>query len=450
MTRTLFIKLGTIGLLMLLLLIPVQLINGIIGERQYQRDAVLAEIARSSSYQQQITGPVLIVPYSRTVRETRIRDGVRYQEEKITKGAHYFLPDKFSLQGKMDTEVRKRGIYQARLFHVRSALTGSFELPAHWGLEENFTDYQFEEPYIAIGIRDIRGIENSPVMTMQGKKYAFEPGTQAAFLGDGIHAPLQLKPSAENRTLEFQLPLDLQGTGQLEIIPVGRETRIDLASDWPHPSFMGSYLPIKREVGESGFSAQWQTSFFSTNMQEALNICVRENQCEGFQQRRVGVSLLDPVDQYLKSDRAIKYALLFIGLTFAGFFLLEVLKRLAVHPVQYALVGLSLAIFYLLLLSLSEHLGFFVAYGISAAACVLLNGFYVASVVQSVARGAGFGGGLAALYALLYGLLSAEDYALLMGSILVFGLLGLFMVLTRKVDWFNVGKVATTAGGSAV
>ena len=143
-------------------------------------------------------------------------------------------------------------------------------------------------------------------------------------------------------------------------------------------------------------------------------------------------------------------ALLFIGLTFTGFFLLEVLKRLAVHPVQYALVGLSLAIFYLLLLSLSEHLGFFVAYGISAAACVLLNGFYVASVVQSVARGAGFGGGLAALYALLYGLLSAEDYALLMGSILVFGLLGLFMVLTRKVDWFNVGKVATTAGGSAV
>jgi inner membrane protein len=157
------------------------------------------------------------------------------------------------------------------------------------------------------------------------------------------------------------------------------------------------------------------------------------------------VSFVDPVDQYLKTDRAIKYALLFIALTFATFFLFEVLKRLAVHPVQYALVGLSLALFYLLLLSLSEHLDFALAYGLSASACVGLIGFYVSFVLHSWRRGMGFGALLAALYAMLYGLLNAEDYALLMGSLLVFGVLGSVMVLTRKLDWYGVGRSAPQA-----
>ena len=152
------------------------------------------------------------------------------------------------------------------------------------------------------------------------------------------------------------------------------------------------------------------------------------------------MSFIDPVDQYLKSERAIKYALLFIVLTFAGFFLFEVLKSLAVHPVQYALVGVALAFFYLLLLSLSEHIGFALAYLLSASACVLLIGFYVGHVLRSAVHGLSFSAGLAALYGLLYGLLSAEDYALLMGSLLLFGLLGVFMVLTRRLDWYGMGR----------
>jgi inner membrane protein len=445
MNRSLIAKLATIGLLVLLLLIPIYMIKGIIGERQYQRDQVLTDIARSSSDQQKITGPLLVVPYRKTVRLTGERHNVPYEETKEQRGTLYFLPESFELQGGMTTEIRERGIYRARLFHARSTLSGTFKLPALWGIVEDVADYEFGTPYLAIGIRDIRGIENSPKLHFNGEVQAFEPGTLVEFLGDGIHAPLKVQAAKDSHTVEFSLDLDLQGTGQLDLVPVGRESRVSLTSDWPHPSFIGNYLPTRREVGAEGFNAHWQTSFFSTNLQEALDACTVKSQCESFQGRTIGVSLLDPVDQYLKSDRAIKYALLFICLTFAGFFLLEVLKRLAVHPIQYGLVGLSLAIFYLLLMSLAEHIGFTAAYMISAAACVSLNGYYAASALRGWTRGLGFGAGLAALYGLLFGLLSAEDYALLMGSILVFAVLGLFMVLTRKVDWFSIGKVQESA-----
>src|SRR5690606_5525570 len=184
-------------------------------------------------------------------------------------------------------------------------------------------------------------------------------------------------------------------------------------------------------------------SFFSTNLEEALQDCTERSRCESFNNRRLGVSFMDPVDHYVKSDRATKYALLFIALTFAGFFLFEVLKALAVHPVQYGMVGLALAFFYLLLLSLPEHIGFALAYGVSATLCVGLIGYYVGHGLHSRLRGLSFCAALAALYGLLYGLLSAEDYALLMGSLLLFGLLGAVMVMTRKVDWFKAGNQRT-------
>jgi len=263
-----------------------------------------------------------------------------------------------------------------------------------------------------------------------------------------VHAPLPVLDSQGGQTLEFAFDLKLQGTEQLSITPVGRDSRVELTSGWPHPSFVGEYLPSSREVSAKGFKAQWQTSFFATNLEEALADCVREDSCNALTARNFGVSFVDPVDQYLKTERAIKYALLFIGLTFAVFFLFEVLKRMAVHPVQYALVGMSLALFYLLLLSLSEHLSFALAYGIAATACVLLIGFYVSYVLHSALRGAGFGTLLALLYGMLFGLLGAEDYALLMGSVLVFGVLAGVMVLTRKLDWYGVGRLPLASPAS--
>lgn len=443
MTRTLGFKLGAIALLILLLLIPLLMIDGLIDERQQARDGVLANIAQSSSYSQQVTGPILVVPYRRVIREwkTNEKTGQRYLDESEEHSRLFFLPERLRLVGEVDTELRARGIYQARLYKSDSRISGQFVLPANYGIGEGLADYRFEAPFLAVGISDIRGISNALKLELNGRSFDFQPGSGDPVLPGGVHVPLPNLQAGEVQNLDFGFDLKLQGTESLSITPVGRDSQVELKSGWPHPSFVGEFLPAEREVRDDGFSARWQTSFFATDMEAALASCAYAERCEDFNGKVFGVSFVDPVDQYLKTDRAIKYALLFICLTFAGFFLVEVLKRLAVHPVQYALVGLALAFFYLLLLSLSEHLEFALAYSLSAAACVLLVGFYVSHVLHSWARGAGFTAGLAALYGMLYGLLSAEDYALLMGSLLVFGLLACVMVLTRKLDWYGVGAV---------
>lgn len=451
MIRSLGFKLGAIALLILLLTIPLMMIGGLVNDRQALRDRVVEDIARSSSYRQQLTGPLLVVPYRKTVRnwKTHPTSGERYQEEHEQRGRLYFLPERFVLSGDIGTELRSRGIYQARLYQSSNRISGYFALPEQLGIDEGFADYRFEAPFLAVGISDIRGIRNALELQLNGRTIAFQPGAAEPLLGAGVHAPLAELDSRRAQRLEFAFDLQLQGTGQLDITPVGRESRVELSANWPHPSFVGEYLPLEREIDADGFRARWQTSFFATNLEEALQQCVAGRDCASFKARHFGVSLVDPVDQYLKSDRAIKYALLFIVLTFAGFFLFEVLKRLAVHPVQYGLVGLALALFYLLLLSLAEHLPFATAYLLAATACVALIGVYVGHVLHSAWRGAGFAAGLAMLYGMLYALLSAEDYALLMGSLLVFGLLACVMLLTRKLDWYGLSKPTVSAPGAS-
>ncbi|MBA4290511.1 MAG: cell envelope integrity protein CreD [Pseudomonas sp.] len=449
MNRLLAFKLGAIALLIIVLLIPLSMIGGLVGERQYQRAEVLQDIARSSSYRQQLTGPILVLPYTKVWQQwkTHEKTGERYMEEQRRQGRLYFLPERFVLNGHVATEERARGIYKALLYRSDNKISGAFKLPARLGLGDELGLYQFERPFLSVGISDIRGISNDLQLRFNGQNLSFAPGSAEERFGAGVHAPLPALDSQGGQTLEFAFDLKLQGTEQLSITPVGRDSRVELTSDWPHPSFIGEYLPSSRDVSTEGFKAQWQTSFFATNLEEALATCVRGDNCEVLSARHFGVSFVDPVDQYLKTERAIKYALLFIGLTFAVFFLFEVLKRMAVHPVQYALVGMSLALFYLLLLSLSEHLSFALAYGIAAIACVLLIGFYVSHVLRSAKRGAGFATLLALLYGMLFALLGAEDYALLMGSVLVFGVLAAVMVLTRKLDWYGVGRLpsVTTA-----
>jgi inner membrane protein len=258
-------------------------------------------------------------------------------------------------------------------------------------------------------------------------------------LGSGVHATLPgAAPSDAAARIDFELELPLQGTGELRIAPIGDESRLHIASDWPHPSFIGDFLPVERKIGARGFEARWQTSLFATNMVEIVQACAKSSDCR-LKAPQLGVSIVDPVDQYLKTERAIKYALLFIALTFAGVFLCEILGRMTVHTMHYGLVGLTLALFFLLLLSTSEHIGFGWAYGLSAAASVGLLSTYIGSILRSRRHGLAFFAALTALYAMLYALLGAEDYALLMGSMLLFALLGGFMMATRRVDWSRLG-----------
>ena len=443
MNYRLFFKLLAIFLVGLSLLLPVALIRDLVSERERTRDAVVAEIARSTGNAQLITGPLLIVPYTRKVRSFREeRDGHPggWIESEVA-GQLTFLPAELDVTGTLQVAERQRGIYRARIFDADSRISGAFELPPGYGITSDLADYGFGAPELVLGISDIRGIGGSLELRWNGERVRFEPGARTPLLTGGVHASLPAPDVTSPRRLSYDIALSLQGTGEFRVTPVGRESRVQLAADWPHPSFVGELLPREREVRADGFDARWETSFFATDLENVVNACAASSEaaCGELGARHVGVSLIDPVDHYLQSERASKYAFLFIGLTFAAAFLLEVLRRRSVHPIQYGLVGSSLAAFFLLLLSLSEHIGFASAYALAAAACVSLNGYYAAHVLGSRGLGACFGAALAGLYGLLYAILSAEDYALLIGSLLVFGMLGAIMVLTRKVDWASFG-----------
>lgn len=447
MEKKLALKLAAIGLLIALLIIALSSIGRLVVERQARRDAVIRDIAQSSSGEQQLTGPILIVPYEKTVREWRENDrGDRHLEEHRLTGQLHFLPEAFQLEGNVRTERRARGIYEARLYHANLQIKAAFAVPLHYGVESDFATYQFGTPLLAVGVTDVRGIETPLRATLDGLPLALLPGTGTTRLAGGLHAELSSMDPENASHLQLTIELPLLGTSEFHVVPVGRETQVNVISTWPHPSFTGDFLPVDRKIDVNGFEAHWATSFFSTNLEEVLHRCDDNDQasCAGFAAHRLGVSFIDPVDQYLKTDRAIKYALLFITLTFAGFFLFDVLKKLPVHPIQYGLVGAGLALFYLLLLSLSEHVGFGMAYLLSSAGCVGLIAFYVGHVLKSPARGLGFGSGLAVLYGCLFGLLTADDYALLMGSLLLFALLAAVMFLTRNINWSNVGAQETT------
>lgn len=448
MGNRLGLKVAAIAALSVVLLLGLTWIGSIVTERQARRDGVIHDIAASSSYAQRIEGPILVVPYQKTRREWKY-DSVngRHMEEFQVPGRLLILPEELELDGKIPTELRKRSIYAARLYHANLKIHATFDIPVHYGVGDDWASYQFEPPAIALGLSDIRGIQNASKVLVGGQPAKLLAGTTSEILGSGLHTPVPAVDGSQLAHIDFQMELGLQGTSQFSVIPVGRASQIKLESDWPNPSFNGAYLPTQHTITPSGFQAQWATSFFSTNLEEAMSTCAAGGSCTQVEDRVVGVSFVDPVDQYLKTDRSIKYAFLFISLTFAGFFLFEVLKKLAVHPIQYSLVGAALALFYLLLLSLSEHIGFALAYLTSSAACVLLIGFYISGILRSARHGVGFAAVLTLLYAALYGLLGADDYALLMGSILVFGLLAAVMVLTREVDW---GSLRREEGGSSL
>ena len=437
MENRLGLKVAAIAVLSIALLIGLMWIGSMVRERQQRRDAVVRDIAESSSNAQTIKGPVLVVPYSKTMRiwKEDSSAGNRRLEERQVSGELVLLPEEFKLNGQVPTELRKRGIYEARLYHANLQIHATFDVPARYGVGDEAQLYRFGPPVLALGVTDIRGIQSVSKMTLNGAPLKVLAGSTSDTLGPGLHATVAAVNEAEDTHLEFDMELSVLGTSQFEVIPIGRATRVVLESNWPNPSFNGAYLPVQRTITASGFQAQWTTSFFSTNLEEAMRKCVAETPCPEVNSRILGVSFIDPVDQYLKTDRAIKYGFLFISLTFVGFFLFEMLKKLAVHPIQYSLVGAALALFYLLLLSFSEHIGFGAAYVLSSSACVALIGFYVSGILHSARHGLGFGAMLTLLYGMLYGLLSADDYALLMGSILVFGLLAAVMVMTRDVDW---------------
>lgn len=433
-------KLALVGVMLLMLLIPLALLDGLVAERQARGQEVADEIARSTSGPQQLVGPLLLVEAQQlTERRRRVTEAgvTREETDQASETVYYLLsPTKLAVDSRLRIEQRGRSLFSVPLFHGALRLAGEFGHGAR-ALQDGGR-IKPVRAWLVLGVGDNRGVQ-AMTLKVNGRAVAAEPGTRVGWLPEGLHAPVPL--SALAGPLAFDVALDLAGTQSLDWLPVGSETTVTASADWPHPSFQGRHLPQASTITEAGFSARWAVSRLSSRVQQVIAACPPlSTDCEGLADGGFGVRLVEPVDRYVMTDRAMKYALLFLALVFGAVFLVEALASRPVHVVQYGLTGLALAMFYLLLLSLSEHLGFGPAYALAAGACSALLGYYLAGVLGGVRPGVGFGLGLAALYGLLYALLRSEDYALLVGAALLFAALATVMALTRRVDWHRLGS----------
>jgi inner membrane protein len=300
MNFRLLLKCLALFFVFLLLLAPIGQIRDLIHERQETRNGVVADIARGAGYAQTITGPILLVPYTKKIRVTveATQNSPARIEEREVQGELAFAPNTFELSSSIDLSERQRGIYKARIYKADNVLSGEFVVPPSFGITEHLPDYTFGAPSLALGISDVRGIANGLALEVSGTPRALEPGTKSRLVTSGVHARLDLKSAANEQKLPFTIRLGLQGTGEYQVVPIGRESKVRMRSNWPHPSFVGEFLPVEREIENSGFTASWQTSFFATNLDDALLRCHQspEDGCQDFHTRKFGVSFVDPVD----------------------------------------------------------------------------------------------------------------------------------------------------------
>ena len=422
----LFWKIVTLGSAMLLLLIPLTMVRQIIVERSDYRNDVEDAIRQSTSGPQKMVGPLIAIPV--TELYTSLEDGKEIQRKRSY--IHFWLPESLVVEGSQNVEARKIGIYEGQVWH--NDLSVKAEFNAERLRDLNHPNVSVGKPFIVVGVGDARGIGVVQAPQVNGTSLAVEPGTGLDGRAQGIHIPLPDASWAE-QNLSIALSLNLSGTGDFSVVPVGRNSEMTLTSNWPHPSFLGDFLPAKREVSESGFQAQWQSSWFANNLGERF-ASGNDTGWENFPAFSVAVTT--PADQYQLTDRATKYAILLIALTFMAFFVFETLTAQRLHPMQYLLVGLSLVMFYLLLLALSEHTGFTVAWIIASLIGALMNGIYLQAVLKGWRNSMLFTLALLLLDGVMWGLLNSADSALLLGtSVLVVALAGM-MFVTRNIDWY--------------
>ena len=445
-------KVLLLALLTLLAALPLARIGGLIDERGASREHAKRELASRHAGPQVLAGPMLVIPYTeRWTEEQRGEDGqLKARIARSKQRAHFVFPEKSDLRGQLTAQERYLGIFNVLFYDLKGGFTGRFPAfdPASLPQSEKGSTLEAQAPVLALALSDLRGLQGAPALTLAGSAGRWlprVPGVPAdSWLAKGIHAPLPasaLQAFQQKQALDFRLDLALVGQERLAIVPLADENTARLTSAWPHPSFGGEFLALRRSVGPNGFEAEWSVSSLVSSARAQLLQGRRpetgapaRNALEGLDS--FDVSLIEPLNVYALTDRAVKYGLLFVGLVLMAAFMFELFARLRLHPVQYGLVGLSITLFFLLLLALSEKTAFGWAYLAAAAASTLLLTVYFSAVLHGWRRGLGLGGYVAVLYGALYGLLSSEDNALLLGSLLLFGLLGVLMIGTRRVDWY--------------
>lgn len=434
------LKLVTLGVLTLLLLIPVASLLGLVRERQSRESQVRGEIAGLWGEQQILGAAVLTLPLRK-----RVGDG-------FVEWERHYLPAQSDWSGTVEGEARNRGIFEVPVYQARLAAIGRFAPPDLETLGVDPDGVRWERATLTLGVRDLTGVQERVTVRWGEKRLEMVPGSDApSLLPSGLK--VVLGEGARKLVLggdPYRIDLAVRGTERLGLLPLGEVTTARLTSDWKDPGFDGASLPQERKLTADGFTAAWSVPYFGRGYPQEWTPVpsdqkVRELRAVA-EESAFGVTLVSPADQHQQTERSVKYAILFIVLTFTTLFLLELLSPVRLHPMHYLLVGFALCLFYLVLLALAEHFGFLPAYLAASTAIVSLVTAYVASVLGSWRRSAPLAGTLIALYGYLYGLLRAEDYSLLMGAAGLFVILALIMYLTRKLDWWTLSFRFTESG----
>lgn len=423
-------KMFSVAFLAIILLIPAFMIQMVIQDREYRRNDAVIEISSKWGNEQTLAGPILTVPYKAVVKDEA------GNISNVTQYAH-FLPDRLDVKGTLQPEVRYRGIYEAVLYTGKLQFAGQFSFPNFDDWAINKQDILWNKAFLSVGIPDMRGINEKIELSWNSQKILFEPGIESPdVVASGVSVSTPLTAESKNEGFTFDFAMSLNGSERLKFLPLGKETTVALSSSWKNPSFDGAFLPDERTIDDTGFKAQWKVLHLNRNFpQQWLG------NGQNIQEAAFGVKLLTPIDEYQKTMRSSKYAIMFIFLTFLGFFFVEILNKMRIHPLQYLLVGAALCVFYLLLISLSEHIKFNPAYFVSTAATVVLITAYSSTIFRNKMLTISICVTLLTLYGFLYSLLQLQDYALLMGSLGLFAILAAVMYLSRNVDWYNIGKV---------
>jgi inner membrane protein len=409
-----------IGFLILIMLIPTAFLLHLVSERQGRQNEVINEVSSKWGNQQTITGPLIVVPYLN-------------RSENKRKTA-YFLPETLNVNGDMRPEVRHRSLYDVELYRSEMTLSGKFAPITADLVQLSPDNVYWNEARLVMGLGDARGLEDEVMLTLNGRKQNMSAGAgDNDFQGESVSS---LVTEDLKSGLEYNIHIKAKGSSYLYFVPVGKTTEVALHSNWKDPAFDGQYLPSKTPViTKDGFDAYWKVLQVSRSFPQAWKDGSYELAKSAF-----GVKLLQPTDGYAMTERCVKYAILFIALTFIVFFFMEIMQKVQVHPLQYILVGMALCVFYTLLLSISEYAGFNPAYLIASSATVLLIGIYVWGIFRKFKVALAFTIALAALYGYIFTLVQLQDYALIFGSIGLFVILAIIMFYSNKIDWYSASK----------
>ncbi len=437
-------KLLALGAVIVLLAVFLQMIQGVIAERLSNRTEAIQSVSQSVAGPQTLLGPMLHVACVETwdKRTSSKEQGADRMEEHQNDFLLAATPSNLNMQTTVQTEQRSRSIYSTPVLSTQATLKAQFELKDQLKPKSTVAQSRMQcgLPTLMVALDDPRGIRHATAR-VNGVDYKLKAGTLHPTYKRGMHVQLPAAAMAVPADgWQVDLNIEFVGTQQLHLVPLGETTLIRMASNWQHPSFTGRFAPAERKLTGAGFTADWRLTAVATdaavNAAQAKPICHTQDAKPDDCVEAVQVNFIDPINPYSLADRASKYGLLFIVLTFVAVGLFEVMKKLRVHPVQYLLAGAAMSTFFLLLVSLSEHIGFARAYAVGASATVLLLTYYASYMLGGIWRGLPFGAGMAVLYGFLYVLLQLEQTALVMGSGLLFIVLALVMVLTRRINWY--------------